>query len=143
MVMQSLFPDLKHTITQHSFPGSCSSLIIPFENTLISPTTMARNTGGSGCGNRIAQKSLEVMNYNDEGTLSCCLDLWSRYLDAEREMLQRRTCLLIEYESANRNLDKAKGSKREEVSLSESSFLSLPLHHAVFSMRAPQYTLTT
>ena len=56
------------------------------------------------------------MNYNDEATLACCLDLWSRYLDAEREMLQRRTCLLIEYESANRNLDKAKGSRREEVS---------------------------
>ena len=71
------------------------------------------------------------MNYNDEASLACCMDLWSRYLDAEREMLQRRTCLLIEYESANRNLDKAKGNRREEVSL------HLPLILLLLSMRAP------
>ena len=70
------------------------------------------------------EKALQVMNLNDEATLSSCLDLWSRYLDAEREMLQRRTCLLIEYESANRSLDKGKGSKREEVSPgNQSSYL--------------------
>lgn len=64
------------------------------------------------------------MNYNDEASLVSCLDLWSRFLDSERDMLHRRICLLMEYEAANRNLEKSRGNKREEVSSVFSSFPS-------------------
>lgn len=50
------------------------------------------------------------MNYNDEATIGSCLELWTGCLEAEREMLYRRTCLLMEYENCNRNLDRLKNS---------------------------------
>ena len=56
------------------------------------------------------------MNYNDESSLVSCLDLWSRFLESEKDMLHRRICLLMDYEAANRLLEKSRGSKREEVS---------------------------
>ena len=37
--------------------------------------------------------------------------------EAEKEMLFRRTCLLVDYEQSNRNLDKAKANKRDAVSV--------------------------
>ncbi|XP_053201206.1 sorting nexin-5-like isoform X1 [Panonychus citri] len=60
------------------------------------------------------QRGLEVINFNDEATLGSSFDLWSRYIETEKEMLNRRTGLMIEYEKSNRNLDKAKPHKRDE-----------------------------
>ncbi|XP_023228928.1 sorting nexin-32-like [Centruroides sculpturatus] len=56
---------------------------------------------------------LQVVTYNDESTLGAYLDLYSRYIEAERDMLFRRTCLLVEYENSNKLLDKSKPNKRE------------------------------
>lgn len=56
---------------------------------------------------------LEVLCNNDEKTLGFQLELYSRYIDSVKEMLFRRTCLLVDYEDANRALDKAKSTKRQ------------------------------
>uniref|UniRef100_A0A665X8N3 Si:dkey-28n18.9 n=1 Tax=Echeneis naucrates TaxID=173247 RepID=A0A665X8N3_ECHNA len=54
---------------------------------------------------------------NNVSTLGLGLDLESRYLEAEKEMLFRRTCKLVELETAKRNAEKAKSVKKamEEV----------------------------
>ncbi|XP_068598271.1 sorting nexin-5 [Brachionichthys hirsutus] len=55
---------------------------------------------------------------NDVNSLGLGLDLGSRCLDAEKEMLFRRTCKLVELENARRNAEKAKPLKKaamEEV----------------------------
>ncbi|RWS11649.1 Sorting nexin-32-like protein [Dinothrombium tinctorium] len=62
------------------------------------------------------RKGLEIINFNDEASLGACLELWSKYVEVEKEMLNKRTLLMIEYENANRNLDKAKISRKELVS---------------------------
>ncbi|XP_053399592.1 sorting nexin-5-like [Mercenaria mercenaria] len=56
---------------------------------------------------------LEVLCRNDEKTLGFQLDLYARYADSIRDMLFRRTCLLVDYEDANKALDKAKPAKRK------------------------------
>lgn len=68
-----------------------------------------------------------MSNYNDEATLGTCLNLWSKYLESEKQMLLRRTALLLAYENANRTLDKVKGPKRDEVSLLECVCMSIGL----------------
>ncbi|XP_052795207.1 sorting nexin-5-like [Mya arenaria] len=55
---------------------------------------------------------LEVLCKNDETTLGFQLDLYSRYIDSVKDMLFRRTRLLVDYEDANKALDKAKPAKR-------------------------------
>ncbi|XP_020792694.1 LOW QUALITY PROTEIN: uncharacterized protein si:dkey-28n18.9 [Boleophthalmus pectinirostris] len=55
---------------------------------------------------------------NNMNTLGLGLDLESRYQEAEKEMLFRRTCKLVELETAKRNAEKAKPVKKpvmEEV----------------------------
>lgn len=55
---------------------------------------------------------------NNVSTLGLGLDLESRYQEAEKEMLFRRTCKLVELENARRNAEKAKPVKKtamEEV----------------------------
>lgn len=56
---------------------------------------------------------LEVESYNQERNLSFYFELYSHYIDAEKDMLFRRTCLLVDYENANKSLDKAKPNRRE------------------------------
>ena len=45
----------------------------------------------------------------------CIWDLYQQYLVNEQQMLNRRTALLVNYENANRNWDKAKAHKKDEV----------------------------
>lgn len=59
------------------------------------------------------KSGLEVQSFNDDCILGSTLELYSRYVEAEKDMLFRRTCLLVDYENANRNMDKAKGNKYE------------------------------
>lgn len=59
------------------------------------------------------KQGFEVQCYNDENILGSTLELYSRYIEAEKDMLFRRTCLLVNYENANKALDKAKGNKYE------------------------------
>ncbi|XP_035216496.1 sorting nexin-32-like isoform X2 [Stegodyphus dumicola] len=59
-----------------------------------------------------ARHGLQVLSYNDENTLGAYLDLYTRYIESEKEMLLQRTCLLVEYENANKALDKAKPQKK-------------------------------
>lgn len=61
------------------------------------------------------QCGLDVNIFNDESTLGCTLDWLARYMEAERDMLLRRTSLLVDYENANRALERAKPQRREEV----------------------------
>lgn len=60
-----------------------------------------------------AKHGLEVMSRNDEKTLGVHLDLYSKYMESVKEMLFRRTCLMVSYEEANKALEKAKPNKRE------------------------------
>uniref|UniRef100_A0A3B4GXY5 Si:dkey-28n18.9 n=1 Tax=Pundamilia nyererei TaxID=303518 RepID=A0A3B4GXY5_9CICH len=63
------------------------------------------------------QKNMTSVAENNVNTLGLGLDLESRYQEAEREMLFRRTCKLVELENAQRNVEKAKPVKKamEEV----------------------------
>lgn len=58
---------------------------------------------------------VEAETINGASTLGATLLLWTRFVESEKEMLKQRTCLLVEYESANRNYDKARGQRRPEV----------------------------
>ena len=42
-------------------------------------------------------------------------DLYHQYVLNEQSMLQRRSALLLQYEHSNRNWDKAKAHKKDEV----------------------------
>lgn len=55
----------------------------------------------------------------------CIWDLYQQYLASEQLMLNRRTQLLVSYESANRNWDKAKAYKKDEVGCT--SFICLSI----------------
>ncbi|XP_062853083.1 sorting nexin-5 [Trichomycterus rosablanca] len=59
------------------------------------------------------KKNLDMVSQIDIATLGLGLDLESRYQEAKREMLFRRTCKLVELEIINRNTDKAKPNKQE------------------------------
>ncbi|XP_064606102.1 sorting nexin-5-like [Liolophura sinensis] len=60
-----------------------------------------------------AKHGLEVLSTNDEKTLGFQLEFYCRYMDSLKEMLYRRTCLLVQYEDANKALEKAKPQKRQ------------------------------
>lgn len=57
------------------------------------------------------KQGLDVDVFNADSTLGFHLDLTTRYTDSHKEMLYGRTCLLINYEDANRALSKAKPHK--------------------------------
>ncbi|GAA6215705.1 sorting nexin-6-like [Lates japonicus] len=64
------------------------------------------------------KKNMMSMAENNMNTLGLGLDLESRYQEAEKEMLFRRTCKLVELETARKNAEKAKPVKKaamEEV----------------------------
>ncbi|XP_061731122.1 sorting nexin-32 isoform X1 [Nerophis ophidion] len=64
------------------------------------------------------KKNMTNVAKNDINTLGLGLDLESRYQEAEKEMLFRRTCKLLELETARKNAEKAKPVKKatlEEV----------------------------
>ncbi|KAK5872296.1 hypothetical protein PBY51_013011 [Eleginops maclovinus] len=64
------------------------------------------------------QKNMTSVTENNVSTLGLGLDLESRYQEAEKEMLFRRTCKLVELEITRRNAEKAKPVKKaamEEV----------------------------
>ncbi|XP_072540589.1 sorting nexin-5 [Salminus brasiliensis] len=56
--------------------------------------------------------NFEKVSDNDISTLGLALDLESRYQEAKKEMLFRRTCKLVELEAANRNSERAKPNKK-------------------------------
>ena len=58
---------------------------------------------------------LDVISHNDQTTLGNTLYYWHRYYESHREMLFKRTCLQLDYENANRMLDKAKPQKKSEA----------------------------
>lgn len=62
-----------------------------------------------------AKHGIDVDVINDENTLGFQLDLASRYTEAVKEMLYNRTCLMVEYEDANKAYQKAKPQKRQEA----------------------------
>ena len=55
------------------------------------------------------------MNCNEEAIIGCVFEFWTSYLEAERDMLYRRTCLLMEYENANRHLDRAARTQKKDL----------------------------
>eukprot|EP00066_Takifugu_rubripes_P022772 XP_011612038.1 PREDICTED: sorting nexin-6-like [Takifugu rubripes] len=64
------------------------------------------------------KKNMASVAANNASTLGLSLDLDSRYQEAEKEMLFRRTCKLVELETARKNVEKAKPVKKaamEEV----------------------------
>ncbi|KAK1158467.1 sorting nexin-6 [Acipenser oxyrinchus oxyrinchus] len=58
------------------------------------------------------KKNFEKVAENDLNTLGFNLELYSRFQDAEKEMLFRRTCKLVDVETANKNLGQAKPQKK-------------------------------
>lgn len=62
---------------------------------------------------------MQIMSLNDETTISSNFEYWEKYLRNAKEMMNNRVNLLIDYENANRNLEKTlnkSGSKRQAVS---------------------------
>lgn len=60
---------------------------------------------------------MQIMGLNDETTISCNFEFFEKYLRNAMQMMNNRVYLLIDYENANRNLEKAKtGSKKQSVS---------------------------
>ncbi|XP_026801305.3 sorting nexin-5 [Pangasianodon hypophthalmus] len=59
------------------------------------------------------KRNLDKVSENDVCTLGLGLDLESRYQEAKREMLFRRTCKLVELEIISKNAEKAKPNKKE------------------------------
>ncbi|XP_050417813.2 sorting nexin-6 [Patella vulgata] len=59
------------------------------------------------------RRGLEMICNYGEITLGHVLDLYTRYMESVRSMLYRRTCLLLNYEEANKNFEKAKVAKRQ------------------------------
>ncbi|KAK7877433.1 hypothetical protein WMY93_031853 [Mugilogobius chulae] len=60
-------------------------------------------------------KHMSSVAENNMNTLGLGLDLESRYQDAEKEMLFRRTCKLVELETAKKNADRAKPVKKPQM----------------------------
>lgn len=58
---------------------------------------------------------VEILCKNDEKTLGFQLDLYARYADSLKDTMFRRTCLLVDYEDANKAYDKAKPAKRKQA----------------------------
>ncbi|XP_056462865.1 sorting nexin-1 [Gadus chalcogrammus] len=58
------------------------------------------------------KKNVQKVAENDVTTLGLGLDLECRYQEAEKEMLFRRTCKLVELETASRNAERAKPLKK-------------------------------
>uniref|UniRef100_A0A8B9KYV2 Si:dkey-28n18.9 n=1 Tax=Astyanax mexicanus TaxID=7994 RepID=A0A8B9KYV2_ASTMX len=56
--------------------------------------------------------NFEKVSDNDVSSMGLALDLESRYQEAKKEMLFRRTCKLVELEAANRNSERAKPNKK-------------------------------
>ncbi|ELT94739.1 hypothetical protein CAPTEDRAFT_207998 [Capitella teleta] len=83
-----------------------------------------------------AKHGCEVDFINDENILGSHLDLYKRYSEAAKEMLYRRTCLLMDYEEANRVLSKAKPNKQQEVSKSPLVLLCAQRHIQGFVMES-------
>ncbi|CAG06729.1 unnamed protein product [Tetraodon nigroviridis] len=64
------------------------------------------------------KRNMASVAENNASTLGLSLDLDYRYQEAEKEMLFRRTCKLVEVETARKNVEKAKPIKKtamEEV----------------------------
>ncbi|XP_022073539.2 sorting nexin-6 [Acanthochromis polyacanthus] len=61
------------------------------------------------------KKNMTSVAENNVNTLGLGLDQESRYQEAEKEMLFRRTCKLVELENATRNAEKAKPVKKEAM----------------------------
>ncbi|XP_054159368.1 sorting nexin-32-like isoform X2 [Oppia nitens] len=65
---------------------------------------------------------LDVVSHNDEVTLGNTMNYWHRYHESHKSMLFKRTTLQIDYETANRLLDKASkqtASKRQDAELAK------------------------
>uniref|UniRef100_A0A673LJX0 Si:dkey-28n18.9 n=1 Tax=Sinocyclocheilus rhinocerous TaxID=307959 RepID=A0A673LJX0_9TELE len=74
------------------------------------------------------KRNLEKVASNNLSTLGLGLDLESRYQEAEKEMLFRRTCKLIELETVKKGTEKAKANKREVVCFNLHIFHSFCAH---------------
>lgn len=66
-----------------------------------------------GDGLESAKHGLEVLSANDEMTVAFQLDLFARYMEAVKEMLFKRTCLMVDYEDSIKVLEKAKPNKKQ------------------------------
>lgn len=62
-----------------------------------------------------AMTSTQKATYIFEDTIGFCLELYTRYLQAAQEMLFRRTCKLVELDSATKALAKAKPKNKDQL----------------------------
>lgn len=58
---------------------------------------------------------VEAETINGASTLGATFLLWTHFIESEKEMLKQRTCLLVDYETANRNYDRARYQRRPEI----------------------------
>lgn len=58
---------------------------------------------------------VDAETINGASTLGSTLLLWTRFIESEKEMLKQRTCLLVDYETANRNYDRARYQRRTDI----------------------------
>ncbi|XP_020626020.1 sorting nexin-32-like [Orbicella faveolata] len=98
----------------HSQQRKC--LVLPRNETFCQPTAEIRlnfDTFSSSLNG--VKESFDVMSTNDDNTLGFTLELYSRYMEAAKEMLFRRTCKLVEFENATKALEKAKPKNQEAL----------------------------
>ena len=70
------------------------------------------NTGFSGCIDTI-KTGVEADAMSADMSMGNYLDLYTRCMDQENAMLLRRTCLMVEWESACKQVDKARPNREE------------------------------
>ena len=70
------------------------------------------NAGFSGCVDTM-KTGVENEAVEEEQSLGNYLDQYTRCLDQENAMLLRRTCLMLEWENACRQVDKARPNREE------------------------------
>ncbi|KAK7080672.1 hypothetical protein SK128_019265 [Halocaridina rubra] len=59
---------------------------------------------------------LDEKHNKEEIMMGSVLTLWSNYIESENQMLLDRTTLMVDYQTCNRALDKAKPNRKEAVS---------------------------
>lgn len=65
------------------------------------------------------RRGVEATVANEDRTMGAYLGFWNSYLEAENAMLLRRTCLMVERESAARAFARAKPAKLDQLRLAK------------------------
>ena len=86
---------------------------------------------------------MDLSTASADGTLGQTLELHARYVRSEADMLHRRTGLMMDYEAANRGLEKTKAQRRSAVSTQGRGLMGWRLEVGVGVRLVVRYLLDT